>query len=443
MKKFTTILLSAMLFLVGCGGGNASTPAQEEKKEETSAETTNEESKEETKEETSNATNSVSGGPYKIAVANVHEGESFEIFRKYLDEQVAPALNMEFMYSEKLTDANGLMSFMDQAYAAGCDGIINMVTQNDAISQGAHKAEDWGMWFITENSAYVEDVATLPHNLGHMGASAESVGEAYKKAFEGLLSDGKKHSAYIFTGAAVGGNIGQGAASHFYSAKGMLEAFQEAYDLKFEKSIEDIVNTQDPGEVATGDPDVHIYLYPGRNPGDAVTAALPVLQSGTYDIFAAVFSFSAFTNAIADVEKSTNTNIKVLGTAQVEAQTKTGFESKDPTGDTVLNGAIINDLCLAAGLKAAILYNALQGASEQMKDNGKSVFWGVHSYPVLNAETYAKMEKINTAPELYIMTGEQLKEMTVDANPNITWEDFTNKLEELADLDNLLKSKGL
>ena len=96
---------------------------------------------------------------YKIAVANIHEGESWEIAHKYMDEVVGPTLNMEFIYSEKLADANGLINFMDQAYAAGCVGVINMVIQNDAISQGAHKAEDLGLWFITENSAYVEEVS--------------------------------------------------------------------------------------------------------------------------------------------------------------------------------------------------------------------------------------------------------------------------------------------
>lgn len=429
MKKLTAVVLSAFLLLVGCSnGGTATNTATEAPTSGGEATATTTESK---------------GGPYKIAVANIHEGEAFEIFRKYLDEQVGPALNMEFMYSEKITDANGLISFMDQAFAAGCDGIINMVTQNDAISQGAHKAEDMGMWFITENSAYVEEVASLPHNLGHMGASAESVGEAYKKAFADILNDGEKHSAFIFSGVAVGGNIGQGAASHFYSAKGMLEAFQEAYNLNYDKSIEDIINTQDPGEVNTGDPDVHIYMFPGRNPADVVTAALPVMQSGTYDIFAAVFSFSAYTNMIDDVEKSTGKDIKVLGTAQVEAQTKTGFETKDSTGDTVLNAAILNDLCVAVGLKAAILYNALNGAAEQMKDNGKSVFWGVRSYAVQDAATYAKMERINTAPDLYILTADDLKALTVDQNPNVTWKDFEDKLVEISDLDALLKKKGL
>lgn len=380
---------------------------------------------------------------YKIAVANVHEGESWEIAHKYMDEVVAPTLNMEFIYSERLSDANGLINFMDQAYAAGCVGVINMVTQNDAISQGAHKAEDLGLWFITENSAYVEEVSTLPHNLGHLGASPEAVGTAYKAAFKNLLSDGQPHSAYVFSGVAVGGNKGQGAASHYYSAAAILEAFQETYGLKYEKSIEDMVNTQDPGEVATGNPDVHIYLAPGRNPGDAATAALPIFQNGNYDILAAVFNFSAFTNMIGDVEKSTGRNIKVVGTGQIEKQTKTGFETKDSTGDTVLNAVVLNDIGLALGLKSVMLYNALNGAADAMKDNGKAVFLGVRSWACDSAETFSKMEKLNTSNDLYILTADELKALTVTENPNVTWKDIDNKLEELGNLEALLAKKGL
>ncbi|MBP3890672.1 MAG: hypothetical protein J6D29_00665 [Solobacterium sp.] len=432
MKKITSVALSMLLFLAGCGGSNAGTA------------TTNTEPAASGTEATAEATTTeAKGGPYKIAIATVHEGEAWEIARKYLDEVVSKALNMEFMYSEVLHDAGELMNFMDQAYAAGCDGIVNMVTQNDAISQGAHKAEDWGMWFITENSAYVEDVAELPHNLGHLGASPEAVGTAYKRAFAQYLSDGENHSAYVFSGASVGGNIGQGAASHFYSAQGILEAFQEAYNLNYAKSIEDIINTQEPGEVDTGNPDVHIYLYPGRNPGDAVTAALPVLQTGNYDIFAAVFSFSAFTNMIGDIESNLNKDIRILGTGQIENQVRTGFETTDPTGDTVLNGIILNDIGVALGLKLAMMYNALNGASEQMKDNGKSVFLGVRSWACLDAETFKKMEKLNTSPETYIITAEELKALTVDENPNVTWKDIEAKLVEISDIDALLAKKGL
>ena len=376
----------------------------------------------------------------KIGIATVHDGESWEIAKTYLNDVVGPTYNWEFVISEKLSDANGLIAFMEQCYAAGCDGMINMVTSNDAIAQGARKAQDWGMWFVTENSAYVEEVNTLSYNLGHVGAGPEAVGAAYKKAFENYLSDGKPHSVILFEGAAVGGDKGQGAASHFYSAAGVLEAFQEAYGLTYDAPIADLVNNQNPGEVNTGNPDVHIYLYPGRNPADAVTALSPVLQSGTYDIFAAVFSFAAFTNAIDEVEKASGKDIKIIGTAQIEKQTKTGFETKDSTGDSVLNSAILNDIPVALGIKSIMLKQAFDGRADAMKDNGKTVFMGVRSWAVNGADVYAKMEKLNTTSDLYILSKDLLEEY---AKEGTTWKELDAFLEKISDVDTLLKMKGL
>ena len=377
---------------------------------------------------------------HKIGVANVHEGENWEIAKTYLETVIAPTYNFEFIISETLSDANGLIAFMEQCYAAGCDGITNLVTSNDAISQGAHKAEELGMYFVTQNSAWVEDVAELSRNLGHCGADPVAVGTAYKEAFKEYLSDGQPHSVILFEGAAVGGDKGQGAASHFYSAVGVLEAFQEAYGLTYDKPIADLVNQQDPGEVNTGNPDIHIYLYPGRNPGDAVTALLPVFQTGTYDIFAAVFSFAAFTNAISDVETSLGKDIKVIGTAQIEKQTKTGFETLDPTGDTVLNSAILNDLSLACAINCIELKQAFDGHAEAMKDNGKTVLIGVRSWAVNGKDVYEKIEKLNTSADMYILTAEDLLHY---AEAGITWKDLDSLLAELASVDVLLARKGL
>ena len=377
---------------------------------------------------------------HKIGVATVHEGETWEIAKTYLETVVAPTYNFEFVISEKLSDANGLVAFMEQCYAAGCDGFINMVTSNDAVAVGATLAEQWGMWFATENSAWVEEVAGLTHNLGHCGASPEAVGKAYKEAFTSLLSDGQPHSVILFEGAAVGGDKGQGAASHFYSAVGVLEAFQEAYGLTYDRPIADLVNNQDPGEVNTGNPDVHIYLYPGRNPSDAVTALLPVFQTGTYDIFAAVFSFAAFTNAISDVEKALGMDIKVIGTGQIEVQTRTGFTTLDSTGDTILNAAILNDIPVAMGIKCAMLYQAFNGRAEAMKDNGTAVFLGVYSWVVDSSELYAKAERLNTSPELYVLSADELERL---AGEDITWQDLASTLEEISDIAKLAEKKGL
>ncbi|MEA5051173.1 MAG: hypothetical protein VB021_06835 [Oscillospiraceae bacterium] len=379
--------------------------------------------------------------PFKIAVATIFEGESWEVQKTYYETEVAPTLNMEFMISEKLSDANSLIDFMEKAYAAGCVGIINYVTSNDAVAQGARKAEEFGMYFITQNSALNNDVAEVAHNLGHCGASATGMGNAYMKAFENLLSDGENHSLFIFSGAAVGGAIGQGAASHYYSVKGMLEAMQKQYNLTYEKSIEDIINNQDPGEVVTGNPDIKIYIYPGTDVAAATTAVQTQLQTGAYDTFAAVFSYSAFANVIGDVEKSINKDIRIIGTASIEAQTATGFTTLDAFGNTVLNAAVVNPLNNANAMCAVILYNALTGHADAMKDNGKAILFKVEPWACNDAATYEGLSKLDTSSETYVMGAEDLRALCVEDNANVTYKDIEAKLADLADVNAIIAAK--
>lgn len=378
---------------------------------------------------------------FKIGVATIHEGETWEIQKKYFNEEVGPALNMQFMFSEKLNDANGLVDFMDQAYAAGCVGIINFVTSNDAVAQGSRKAEEWGVWFVTQNSALNSNVAKITHNLGHCGASATGMGRAYGEAINNLVSDGKEHSIFIFSGAAVGGAIGQGAASHYYTVEGILNAMKEKYNLKYELGIDEIINNQNPGEVATGNPNVKIYIYPGTNVSSAITAAQTQLQNGPYDIFAAVFSYSSFSNAIADVEKSTGKNIKVLGTVSIEKQTSTGFSSMDSFGDSVLSAAVLNPLNIQNGMCAVILYNALTGHAEAMKANGHTILFKVEPWFCKDAKTYENISKLDNSHETYVLNGEDLKALCVENNPAITYKDIEAKLVELSNIDAIIEKR--
>lgn len=431
LKKFNVLLLAlVMVFSLLAGCGNS-----ENKK------TSEENGSDKVGEDSQTTPDVKTGETYKIAIATIFEGESWEIQKSYFENEVGPALNMEFMFSEKLADANGLVDFMEKAYAAGCVGLINFVTSNDAVAQGARKAEEWGMWFITQNSALNEEVSGLTYNLGHCGASAQGVGTAYGNAFDDLLSDGEKHSVFIFSGAAVGGATGQGAASHYYSVEGILKAMQDKYGLTYEQSIDEIINNQNPGEVATGDPDIKIYVYPGIDVAAVTTAVQTQFQTGDYDIFAAVFSYAAFTNALSDVEASLNKNIKIVGTASIEAQTATGFETEDSQGDTLLNAAIINPLNNANGICAAILYNALTGHADAMKDNGKAVLFKVDPWACLNADTYKGISQLDTSSETYVLNAADLKALCVENDSSVTFKTIEDKLVALGDVDAVIAEK--
>jgi len=403
MKKFTSIVLALLLSLTlfGCGSGTTTT-----------SET------------------------YKIGIARNQEGETWEIVKNYLDSEVAGALNMEFVYSEKLNDAAGLVEFMNTCYAAGCVGIVNFVTNNEAVTQGANLAEQYGMYFVTENSALNEEVKGLEHNLGHCGASAPGIGEAYKTIVESLTNDGQPHSIFMATGGAVG----QVAASHYYSTEGMLLAMKEVYGLNYTKSIDEIINTQDPGEVAHDNPNIHIYLYPGFTDMEGLlNGAQTQLQTGNYDMFATVFSFSSFTQIIDDVEKALNKNIRVFTTTSIETQTSTGFASTDSTGDTVLNAAIINPLTVQTAMCCVLLYHGLNGNGAAVKDaSGNAILFHCLPWAISGSEVYEEAAKLDLSHETYVLNSDDLKALVAEG---VTYKDIEAKLVECGDIEKIVSTK--
>lgn len=64
---------------------------------------------------------------------------------------VGPTLNIEFMFSEALKDTGAMTTFIENAYAAGCQGVI--VDLSSGIDQAAAVCNDLGMWFVGISSA--------------------------------------------------------------------------------------------------------------------------------------------------------------------------------------------------------------------------------------------------------------------------------------------------
>lgn len=383
----------------------------------------------------------VSGEPVKIGVATIFSGEQWEMQKAYFENELAPLLNMEFVFSEALqsADTTALINFIDQAYASGCKGIINFLTTGEAVQQGARKCEEYEMFFETQNSRLITEVADLPHNVGHCGADPVRMAAQYKVLFKDMLSDGEPHSIVIYSCGAVG----QLAASHYYSTMAMLEAYQEAYGLTYDASIDELVNRQEPGEVNTGRDDLKIYLFPGIDFEAAVVGCQAQLQTGEYDTFASCANFYMFTSAIDEVEKSLNKDIRIVGTVNIDDQTKTGFETQDSLGNPILNAGIINPICPANGINAVTLYNALNGGAEAMKDNGKAVLVGVGPFVCKDAATYEAINKLDRDHNTYVFNSDDLKQLMITENPNVTWKDLDAALAQAADIDSLLPKKGL
>ena len=446
MKKSLAVVLAlCMAFsLVACGGsGNtgSSTAASEAASEAAPAAASEaaSEAAAETGETGGEAVEvTAPAGPFKVGVATNSAGEAWEIQRKYYETELATTLNMEFMFSETVQDAAALIDFIDQAYAAGCEGIISYHTSQEGVAQAARKCQDLGLYYVTQNSKVTDEVADLPFNIGHCGADPVKMGETYKELFQDMLSGDEPKSLVLYSCGAVG----QIAMSHYYTATGILEAYQEAYGLTFDASIDEILNRQEPGEISTGRDDVKIYIFPGIDFEGAVVGCQAALQTGEYDILATPAMFQNFTTAVDEIEKQTGKNIAIVGTVDINDFTKTGFESTDSLGNPVLEAGVINPLCPAGGINALEVYNGLVGAGENMKDGGKAVLVGVGPFLCKDAETYEAISKLDQ-PGTYIVGAEQLQPLMATNNANVSWKDIDTLLTNLADVEYTLELHGI
>ena len=152
--------------------------------------------------------------------------------------------------------------------------------------------------------------------------------------------------------------------------------------------------------------------------------------------------FQAFTSGIDAVEKALNKDIMIVGTVGIDDAAKAGFNTKDSFGNPVLNAGMINPLNPANGIDTAMLINGILGNGAGMKDNGKAVLVGVAPFVCKDAETYDKISKLDTSVGNYVLSGEDIKALTPLGGGSVTYKDIDAKLNQIADIDYVLQSRG-
>jgi hypothetical protein len=170
-KKVVSLLLVMMLVLslVGCGNSketakeNATQVTQDTTKANESTETASTVEKEEVK-------------PLeivKIAVAWSSIDASTQIRMTYLQEHLGPAVGIDFIFSEEISDTAQLMTFLENSYAAGADGFLSTVT--DGTEQLIAKADELGMYTVVVSSTFNEAMAEISTYMGITGINLTEV----------------------------------------------------------------------------------------------------------------------------------------------------------------------------------------------------------------------------------------------------------------------------
>jgi hypothetical protein len=376
---------------------------------------------------------------HKIAVVFTQITTESQTQQSYLANYIAPAFNVEFMFSEAIADADAQMTYFENAASWGAEGLINF--QNTAYAQACAKAEELGMYIITNtaDTALLLEANTFPHNLGTIATNSADVAVMYSEMVKDFCGDGKAHSVFISTAGAGLGNL-----QHYDSTVAILQSLRDTYNLKYSDTIENIAASRRPGELDTGRNDIKIYLYPGYPVSDTfVTGVSSILQTGEYDVVLCCNqAFTKMTSAIDEVERAFKFDIKLGALNVVDDVTKSCFATIDSTGDTSLNAVILKPANALVGGMFAILYNGITGDGEKMKKNGKADFYNTQMWLVMNADEYSLLEKVNTNDSNYELLIDEIKQMLCMYNPNANYDSIYRFMDSVTS-DYLIRERKL
>lgn len=416
------VSMAVVLSAVGCGNSAGASKVEPNKEVNTEAAAT---PTTETKDDVT------------IAVAWNSMDVSTQVRMKYLEECLGPSLGINFIFSEVISDTSGLITFLENSYAAGADGILSSVT--DGTEQLVSKSDELGMYSAVVSSKLYEEVANVPTFMGVTGIDLGKVADAYGELIDSQF-DSKEPASFII----ISGGSAMGVSSHNEATVSMLETLKQKYNLTYDRDAVELAKINATSPISTGRDDVKITIVPGfPNMDGYVSGVSGLLQTGEYDALISVYAtVDTFTTAIDEVEKALGKNIKVLCQANFGENTKTAFETLDSTGNPTLDGAVIYPGTVNDAYGVALLYNGITGNSDAIKPEGSAIIMAPGPLVATNAEEYGMIAQLDTRDDMYVYSGDEVKEMIKAYNEEVNYDTLMKVTSEFSTED-ILKRRGL
>lgn len=335
--------------------------------------------------------------------------EQVQAFREYMEGYLGENFSdVDFLYSAGVTTDVEEMEFLNNAIAAGVEGIIAFNSFD--IEKEVSLCASHGVYYLRPSSttdpetfAKVED---NPYFLGYFGPGNEM---EYQAGYDMAAYFAKEQITdnYLLLSGGAGTNV-----MHEQRAEGMLDALQEAYGVQFDQSSTELASASEPVSVEAGN--LKVTVFPGYiGVPDVGQQAVAEFEKDQAGVVMSSIPVQAIADSLGDAS---------LGT--VDCYTETN-------GKLFKNGNL-KYLCgkyeSIIGPAFAAMYNAVTGYSEDFREDGKAFaiqqgFWTSTDY-----QDFQEKYELSSGITLNAYSYEDLLEVCKAHNPNATLDD----LKELA-----------
>lgn len=331
--------------------------------------------------------------------------EQVQAFREYMESYLGENFSdVDFLYSAGVTTDAEEMEFLNNAIAAGVEGIIAFNSFD--IEKEVSLCASHGVYYLRPSSTTdPEDFAKVednPYFLGYFGPGNEMEYEAGYDMGAYFAKEQISDSYFLLSGGA-GTNV-----MHEQRAEGMLDALQEAYGVQFDQSSMELASASEPVSVEAGT--LKVTVFPGYigvpDVGEKAVAAFEKEPAG---VVMSTIPVQAIADSLGDAS---------LGT--VDCYTETN-------GELFKNGHL-KYLCgkyeSIIGPAFAAMYNAVTGYSEDFREDGKAFaiqqgFWTSTDY-----QDFQEKYELSSGITLNAYSYEDLLEVCKAHNPNATLDDL-------------------
>lgn len=337
MKKIVTAILlaaAAVLVVVGCGGSPEQPAAAEL-------------------------------GMHKIAVA-AYDLQDAEVmaFRSYLENYITESFSdVEFLYSESVTNQEEMMSFLETAAENGAEGVLSFFPQD--LKREVEYCEAHEMYYLVPSGTVTDElfasVEDNPAFLGVVGPGAEIEYQAGADLAQFCVEADESDTYLMLTGGAAYGN-----EMHRVRTMAMLDTLAMAYDVELPQSSEELAAATETMTVSEGE--LTLVLCPGYLQMDGVVDSVvsELQSSGATQVMAAMVATD-----IADEVEEAGAEL-----AMIDCYTETNQELFNNGKLEYVTGKYSSII----GPSFALMYNAVTGYAEEFREDGKAVqvtqgFW--------------------------------------------------------------------